>query len=78
MGASALWNIFSTVDSFVSSDAVESRNSVRLEVALCVETYVRRSMLFFPVIFKRTEQGGQVKDDCGGRAYEVMSFEDRV
>lgn len=43
---------------------------------LLVETYVRRSIPFLPEFFKRTEQGGQVKDDCGGRAYEVISFED--
>ncbi len=58
------------------SDVVESRKSVMSEVVSVVETYVLRSVLSLPAFLNRIEQGGQVKDDCGGSAYDVISFED--
>lgn len=42
-----------------------------------VETYVRRSTLCLE-IFVRMDVGGQVKDVCGGSAYEVINFEEDI
>jgi hypothetical protein len=42
-----------------------------------VETYVRRSNLAFE-IFVLNEVGGQVKDVCGGSAYDVISLDEDI
>jgi len=42
-----------------------------------VDAYVRRSVLLLEIRV-RNEVGGQVKDDCGGKAYEVINLEDEI
>lgn len=41
------------------------------------ETYVRRSLLVFD-IFVLSEVGGQVKDVCGGSAYDVINLDEDI
>jgi hypothetical protein len=56
------------------SVSVNSVKSVICARGTLVETYVRRSTLVFEIRVLR-ELGGQVRDDCGGSAYEVINFE---
>jgi hypothetical protein len=42
-----------------------------------VDAYVRRSTLLLEIRV-RNEVGGQVKDDWGGRAYEVINLEEEI
>tara|TARA_R110002060_G_scaffold57739_6_gene67955 strand:+ start:74 stop:367 length:294 start_codon:yes stop_codon:yes gene_type:complete len=77
----AFWE-FPDLEFFVSEVGasrpfVVSWNRVSPDCDPLVETYVRRSTLVFDTRVRR-ELGGQVKEDCGGSAYEVMSLEEET
>lgn len=65
------------VDELFDSPSVVSENRVTCGCGPAVETYVRRWILLFEVFVLR-EVGGQVKDVCGGSAYDVMSLEEEI
>lgn len=51
-----------------------SKNRVTSGRTPVVETYVRRSNWLFEILVL-SEIGGQVKEVCGGSAYEVISLD---
>lgn len=68
---SDLWFI---VDTLCDSPSTDSAKRVICACDPVVETYVRLSIFAFE-IFVLSEVGGQVKDVCGGSAYDVISLE---
>jgi hypothetical protein len=65
------------VDDLFEEPSVISEKTVTCGCDPVVETYVRRWILLFEIFVLR-EVGGQVKDVCGGNAYEVMSLEEEI
>ncbi len=57
--------------------SVISENREICDCGPAVETYVRRSTLVFEILV-RIEAGAQVKDVCGGSAYEVINLEEEI
>ena len=65
------------VDELFKGPSVVSENRVTCGCDPVVETYVRRWILDFECLVL-SEVGAQVKDVCGGNAYEVMSLEEEI
>lgn len=64
-------------EDFVVYPSVISRKSVTCDCVPAVDAYVRRSTLCFEIRVLN-ELGEQVKDDCGGRAYDVINLDEDI
>lgn len=61
----------------VDGPSITSLNTVTCACVPEVAAYVRRSACVFEIRVLK-EHGAQVKDDCGGSAYDVISLEEEI